>query len=126
MGLIQCTPNGINILTLLHDIVSGWILIVLAVIEVTLVAWIYGVEDFLNNIKAMGMKLPSALTWYWKICWQYFTPGALSILLVSLDLTCTGLLATTGLLLFIAEMARHSYSSIWLLKESINYCKVSD
>merc|ERR1712083_1080590 len=83
-------------------------------IEVTLVAWIYGVEDFLNNIKAMGMKLPSVLTWYWKICWQYFTPGALSILLVSLDLTCTGILATTGLLLFIAEMAQHLYTSIWL------------
>ena len=81
-GLSMCTNGGIYMFELIDSTCASWNLLVFAIIEVVLVAWGYGVDNFLSNIAEMGMKLPKPMKMYWKICWSYITPILLSVLVI--------------------------------------------
>ena len=68
--------------TLFADCSASWNLLILAFLEVVLVSWFYGAENFLNNIKEMGMKLPRPIKMYWKICWMFITPIILLVVVI--------------------------------------------
>ena len=81
-GLSMCTNGGIFMFDLIDSTCASWNVLVFAIIEVTLVAWGYGADNFLANIKEMGMNLPTPMKMYWKICWCYITPVLLSFLVI--------------------------------------------
>ena len=62
------------------------------------VSWIYGVDNFISDIKMMlpdDSKLKdSAVNWMiWKILWKFVTPG-LQINLILLDVICITCITT--------------------------------
>lgn len=81
-GLSMCTEGGIYMFTLIDSMSASWNILLFALIEVVLVAWVYGTDKFLGNISEMGIKLPTVIMWYWKICWQFITPGILAVLVI--------------------------------------------
>jgi len=81
-GLSMCTSGGYYMFTLIDDKSASWNLLLVAFLEVILVGWIYGADRFLDNIKEMDMNLGPFFHWYWKICWQFITPGIMVILIM--------------------------------------------
>ena len=81
-GLSMCTSGGYYMFTLIDDKSASWNLLLVAFLEVILVGWIYGADRFLDNIKEMDMNLGPFFHWYWKICWQFITPGIMVILIL--------------------------------------------
>ena len=81
-GWSMCTSGGIYMFDLINATCASWNMLLFAFLEVVLVAWGYGVNNFLNNIEEMGMKLPRPIKWYWKACWCFITPVILLVLVV--------------------------------------------
>ena len=81
-GLSMCTNGGIFMFDLIDSTCASWNVLVFAIIEVVLVAWGYGVDNFLANIKEMGMDLSAPMKMYWKITWTYVTPILLTFLVI--------------------------------------------
>lgn len=52
-GLTFTCPGGIHMFTLFNNCAPSWNLIFFALIEVILVAWVYGMDNFLENITEM-------------------------------------------------------------------------
>ena len=75
-GLSLCTSGGIGVLGLLDKCTgSGWLLLFVAIVEVVLVSWIYGVDKIFAHIEEMDIEIPTFMKWYWRICWKFITPG---------------------------------------------------
>ena len=74
IGLVYVTPGGQAILALVDFFGGGFIIFVLAMIEVLAVSWIYGLKRFTSDIKFM---LNVSVGIYWKFCWGFFIPVAL-------------------------------------------------
>jgi hypothetical protein len=81
-GLSMCTNGGIYMFELIDGTSASWNILVFALIEVVLVAWGYGVDNFLGNIEEMGMKLSRPMKFYWRTCWTYVTPILLAFLVI--------------------------------------------
>jgi hypothetical protein len=47
--------------------------------ETVSICWIYGVENFQNNIQEMFNVRPNI---FWKICWKYLAPVAIFLLFI--------------------------------------------
>ena len=79
--MVFCSSGGIFIFTLIDDKCATWNVLLFALIECVIVAWLYGVEEFFDNIDQMGMKLRTrslgwkVMYWYWYTCWKFITPG---------------------------------------------------
>ena len=82
LGLSMCTEGGIYMFDLFSECSAGWNVLLFSLLEVILVAWLYGVDNFLNNIKEMGINLPRPMLLYWKICWKFITPTLLFVVLI--------------------------------------------
>ena len=81
-GVSCCFPSGIFMFNLLNDHTANTVLYV-ALIEIVLVAWFYGVDRFLDNVKEMNIWMPVPLRYFWKVCWVFITPVlCLSITLI--------------------------------------------
>ncbi|XP_011503193.1 PREDICTED: sodium-dependent nutrient amino acid transporter 1-like [Ceratosolen solmsi marchali] len=76
-GTIYCTPGGQFVLGLVDYYAASFVVFILASMEVTGVFWLYGLENFLDDMEFMLGKRP---TIYWRICWTLVTP----LLLVSI------------------------------------------
>ena len=74
IGLVYVTPGGQAILALVDFFGGGFIIFVLAMVEVLAVSWIYGLKRFTSDIKFM---LNISVGIYWKFCWGFFIPIAL-------------------------------------------------
>ena len=46
-----------------------------AILEVVLVSWVYGVDKIFAHIEEMEIKIPTFMKLYWRVCWKYLTPG---------------------------------------------------
>ncbi|KAI3409917.1 transporter [Globodera pallida] len=80
LGLPLCTAAGIYWIILFEHFSATWPLIIIGFFEVMTVCWIYGVDNFLDNIKWMiGFYPPVYLLW--KIFWKFFCPIILLALL---------------------------------------------
>ena len=67
IGLVYVTPGGQAILALVDFFGGGFIIFVLAMVEVLAVSWIYGLKRFTSDIKFM---LNVSVGIYWKFCWE--------------------------------------------------------
>ena len=81
-GLSMCTSGGFYMFELLDATSASWNILVYAIIELVIVAWLYGINKFYENIKEMGMRLPKVMEFYWKACWCFITPILLATLLI--------------------------------------------
>jgi SNF family Na+-dependent transporter len=101
-GLSMVSQGGIYMFTLIDSTCASWNIILFALLEVFLVAWMYGMDKWIENfkemgffvawmysmdkwsenLKEMGMNLWGPIKWYWIICWKFITPGILVKLLV--------------------------------------------
>lgn len=74
IGLVYVTPGGQALLGLVDFFGGGFIIFVLALVEVVAVSWIYGIRRFTKDIHFMlGINVGI----YWKFCWGFFIPVSL-------------------------------------------------
>lgn len=74
IGTVYVTPGGQAILSLVDFFGGGFIIFVIAIIEVIAVSWIYGLKRLLKDIQfMMGISLGI----YWKFCLTFFVPISL-------------------------------------------------
>lgn len=79
IGLPQCSRAGIYVMNLFDWYCAGFSLMVVSLLEVCVVAWIYGYKRFSLDIKMMIGHEPN---WYWKVCWIAVTPILMATILV--------------------------------------------
>ena len=60
-----------------------WNIFLLALLEIILVGWLYGIDTFFGNIKEMKIIISPCLRWYWKLSIQYFAPLILLSLFIA-------------------------------------------
>jgi len=82
LGLSMCTSTGLYVFQLMDRTCASWNLILLALLEVILVAWIYGPNNFLSNVKDMEIKIPKPVKIYWKVCLCFIAPATLFTLII--------------------------------------------
>lgn len=82
LGLSFTCPAGIHMFTLFNESAPSWNLLFFALLEVTSVAWIYGVDKFIDHLSAMVPSMSNFAKIYWKITWKYLTPTVLASLLI--------------------------------------------
>ena len=75
IGTVYLTPGGQHVLNLVDFYGGGFMIFALAVLEVVAISYIYGMRRVLEDIKFM---LDVDLSIYWKFCWGFLIPGALS------------------------------------------------
>lgn len=82
-GLTMCLDGGIYMFELFNWYSAGISVIILGIIELAVVAYIYGFKKFMRNIsEEMGIHVPLPLYIYWAATWLVITPVALVIILV--------------------------------------------
>uniref|UniRef100_A0A914KVR2 Transporter n=1 Tax=Meloidogyne incognita TaxID=6306 RepID=A0A914KVR2_MELIC len=80
LGIPLCSAAGIYWIILFEHFGVTWPLIIIGFFEVMTVCWIYGVDNFLDNVKWMiGFYPPFYLAW--KILWKFICPFILLLLL---------------------------------------------
>ena len=82
LGLSMCAEGGIYMFDLFSECSAGWNVLLFSLLEVIVVSWCYGADEFLNNIKEMGMNVPRPMILYWKICWKFITPTLLLVIVI--------------------------------------------
>ncbi|XP_076479591.1 sodium-dependent nutrient amino acid transporter 1 isoform X2 [Bombus vancouverensis nearcticus] len=63
--------GGQFVLTLVDYYGTSFVVFILASFEITAVTWVYGIENFLDDIEFMLDRKASS---YWRICWFLLTP----------------------------------------------------
>jgi len=94
LGLSMTAQGGIYMFTLIDATCASWNILLFAIMELVLVAWVYGADRLMDNIHEMGILRTNngsptlskyftiGMKWYWKICWCFITPILLSVLLI--------------------------------------------
>ncbi|XP_043260673.1 sodium-dependent nutrient amino acid transporter 1-like isoform X2 [Colletes gigas] len=79
IGIVYCTQGGQYVLNLVDYFGGTFIIVFLASFEVIGISWVYGIDNFLDDVEFMVGTRPS---FYWRTCWCFLTPLTLfSILL---------------------------------------------
>ncbi|XP_056393937.1 sodium- and chloride-dependent neutral and basic amino acid transporter B(0+)-like isoform X2 [Hyla sarda] len=85
LGLVCVTQAGIYWVNLIDYFCSGWALLFAAVLELIGVCWIYGINNFIQDIEMMIGKKHWSFWLFWRACWMFISPALLlAILLWSL------------------------------------------
>ncbi|XP_060827893.1 sodium-dependent nutrient amino acid transporter 1-like [Bombus pascuorum] len=71
VSTVYVTPGGQFVLTLVDYYGTSFVVFILASFEITAVTWVYGIENFLDDIEFMLDRKTSS---YWRICWFLLTP----------------------------------------------------
>ncbi|XP_004521781.1 sodium- and chloride-dependent glycine transporter 1 [Ceratitis capitata] len=93
MSIIMVTRAGMFILQLFDWYSASISVILICVLEVVMVAWIYGVDNFIADIYFMIGKRPGIV---WRSCWVYITPVILigmffTTIIFNRDITYNGI-----------------------------------
>lgn len=80
LGLPMCAKGGVYMFTLIDWFSASWSILLLAFTEVVLLMYVYGYDNFMNNIAEMGIKIPKVLAIYWRVNWQILTPIILMLI----------------------------------------------
>ncbi|XP_030066586.1 sodium- and chloride-dependent neutral and basic amino acid transporter B(0+)-like [Microcaecilia unicolor] len=82
LGLPCVTQAGIYWIILIDSFCGGWTFIFAAIIELIGVCWVYGANQFVQDIEMMiGSK--SWVFWlWWRMCWIYVSPLLLIVVLL--------------------------------------------
>jgi len=78
-GLVYVTPGGFFILDLVDRFGANFVIYVLAIIEVSAVAYVYGINSFLKDLSFM-LGFPIGI--YWKFTWGFCIPFGMTGILV--------------------------------------------
>ncbi|KAG4070471.1 hypothetical protein HA402_005703 [Bradysia odoriphaga] len=81
-GLIFTTNSGMYWLQLMDKYAANWSVLIIAICECILIAWIYGSERFLNDIQGMIGKRSRIWVLFWSWMWKLVTPAALFFILL--------------------------------------------
>jgi len=74
LGIPLTTNGGMYLLQLMDAFGVGYALLLLGLVEILVVAWLYGAERLLDNVESMIGYRP----WKgWIIVWKFITPGLL-------------------------------------------------
>lgn len=68
-------------LQLMDKYAANWSVLIIAIIECILIAWMYGSERFLNDIQSMIGRRSRVWVMFWSVMWRYITPVALFFIL---------------------------------------------
>ncbi|XP_060687915.1 sodium- and chloride-dependent neutral and basic amino acid transporter B(0+)-like [Hemiscyllium ocellatum] len=82
LGLLFVTQAGIYWLHLMDYFCTGWILIVVALLELIGLSWIYGINRFIKDIEMMIGKRNWLFWLWWRACWILISPCILTAILV--------------------------------------------
>ncbi|CAF2381555.1 unnamed protein product [Rotaria sp. Silwood2] len=73
LGLSMVTRGGLYVLNIIDQYLGGFPWLIIGVIELFCIAWVYGVDNFCDDIALMiGEKRRPSI--FWKICWKYISP----------------------------------------------------
>ncbi|XP_043232626.1 sodium-dependent dopamine transporter-like [Amphibalanus amphitrite] len=79
----MCANGGIHLFTLMDWYSGSWSLLVLALLEVVIVAWLFGAERMLDLMQQrMNIWIPRPLHAYWRFTWRYLSPLCIVAILV--------------------------------------------
>lgn len=71
--------GGQFILELVDYYAGSFIVFILATLEIIGIFWVYGLENFLDDVEYMLKRRPSV---YWRLCWTLVVPILLAVILV--------------------------------------------
>lgn len=77
--MYTCIQGGQFILGLVDFYAGSFIIFFLATLEMGGTFWVYGLENFLDDVEFMLQRRPSV---YWRICWAIITPLLLAGILI--------------------------------------------
>ncbi|KAH8384898.1 hypothetical protein KR093_011819, partial [Drosophila rubida] len=80
-GLGFTTNSGMYWLQLMDKYAANWSVLLIAISECVLIAWIYGSQRFLNDIQGMIGKRSRLWNFFWGVMWRYITPATLLFIL---------------------------------------------
>lgn len=80
-GLIICTNGGMYVLQLMDNYCASYSALMIGLAEVIVIAWIYGVDRFIEDIKVMLKHYPFPRQ-YWRFVWKYLVPVLILFILV--------------------------------------------
>ncbi|XP_065093536.1 sodium-dependent nutrient amino acid transporter 1 isoform X3 [Ochlerotatus camptorhynchus] len=70
-GLVYITPGGQWILDLVDHYGGTFLIYVLAIVEMIVIFWIYGLQDWCSDLEFMVQRRVGI---YWRLCWGLITP----------------------------------------------------
>ncbi|CAF0774988.1 unnamed protein product [Didymodactylos carnosus] len=72
LGLSMVTKGGLYFLNIIDQYLGGFPWLCIGVVELLIIAWIYGVDNFCDDIAIMlgEERRPGK---FWKICWKWLT-----------------------------------------------------
>ncbi|XP_014681693.1 PREDICTED: sodium- and chloride-dependent glycine transporter 1-like [Priapulus caudatus] len=73
LGLVLCSRAGMYMIQLIDSYAATWSVLIIGWVECVALSWVYGVDNFLENISQMLGK-DIYPYWYWKIVWKFVTP----------------------------------------------------
>lgn len=71
--------SGMYWLQLFDTYAANWSVLLIAISECILIAWVYGSQRFLNDIQGMIGKRSTFWNLFWSTMWRYITPAALLV-----------------------------------------------
>ena len=71
IGLLMCTEGGLIFVEFLSVYAASWGLLLAVMCEAIVISWIYGLQRFTADIKAMMGFEPGR---YWRFCWAVMGP----------------------------------------------------
>ncbi|KAI6240041.1 Transporter [Aphelenchoides fujianensis] len=80
LGVPLCSTAGLYWIVLFENFVATWPLIIVAFFEVTAVCWVYGADNFLDNIRWMTHFYPPIYL-LWKLVWKFLCPVIFLVIL---------------------------------------------
>ncbi|XP_029665148.1 sodium- and chloride-dependent glycine transporter 1-like [Formica exsecta] len=80
-GIIFTTNAGMYWLQLMDKYAANWSVLLIAITECILVAWIYGADRFLNDVEQMIGPRGRLWRFFWTWMWKVITPAALFFIL---------------------------------------------
>ncbi|XP_033336012.2 sodium-dependent nutrient amino acid transporter 1 isoform X1 [Megalopta genalis] len=79
IGIVYCTRGGQSILNLVDYFGGTFIIVFLASFELIAISWIYGIDNFLDDVEFMTGRRPP---FYWRLTWGFITPLSLFSILI--------------------------------------------
>ncbi|KAI6215457.1 Transporter [Aphelenchoides besseyi] len=73
LGVPLCSTAGLYWVVLFENFVATWPLIIIAFFQVTVICWVYGTDNFLDNIRWMTHFYPPIYL-LWKVVWKFLCP----------------------------------------------------
>ncbi|KIH46186.1 Sodium:neurotransmitter symporter family protein [Ancylostoma duodenale] len=80
IGFFMCTNGGILIMEWLIVYGTTWGLLIAVFCEAMVIAYIYGIKQFVRDLKEMLGFEPGI---YWRICWTLLAPAFLLMMILS-------------------------------------------